>query len=165
MSANKPWPSLLESIDVVIRYVDEYDSKSDNIVAASRSQPKIKTFQWGIIDIEYDGETKTYKDAIIKPDGAIEWNWKLDGTRHNPGITIAAVENNRLYEKADIVILSRGVNKVLQTKKETERYVGELKEDGQIDDFMILQSNEAVKKYEELVESGKKVSVLLHSTC
>ena len=171
MSANNKL-SLIESVDDVIDFVNDYKFDDNSVPLKEPKQqkpqippPKITTFKWAIIDVEYNGKTKTFKDAIIKPSGPIEWNWKLDGTRHKPGITVAAIENNKLFDGVDIVILTRGVKLVLRTKEETVKYLEKAKEKGEIEDFKILQSNEAVKEYERLVANGKRVSGLFHSTC
>lgn len=143
----------------------EEENKQTEIDKDDIKPPAFKVFKWGKIVIERDGSTQKFKDCIIKPDGAISWNWKLDGTRHNPGITVAAVENNKLLEEVDIVILTKGVNNVLQTKQETIEYVENAVKDGKIEEYHRLQSDEAVAKYKELVANGKRVSGLFHSTC
>ena len=149
---------------------DEYkaqpsSSTEEKEIEKEYEAPAFKVFKWGKIVIEHNGNSHKFKDCIIKPSGAMKWNWKLDGTRHKPGITVAAVENNKLLDGADVVILTKGMNNVLQTKQETIEYVENAKKDGKIDEYYRLQSEKAVEKYKELVANGKKVSGLFHSTC
>ena len=127
--------------------------------------PKITQFKWGIIEVLHNGKHMTFKDAILTPNNAKSWNWKLDETRHKPGITVNAIANNKLCQSADIIILTKGVNLKLKTKKETIEYLENAKRDGLISEFMILQSNEAVAVYGKFIEAGQKVAGLFHSTC
>lgn len=120
--------------------------------------PKVTHFKWGEIEVtEVDGTVKKYKDAKLSPAGSKNWDWKATGTQHVPGIQIADL--NDIID-ADIFILSRGVDLILQTMPETENYLKNLGKQ-----YYILQSEEAVKKYNELVDAGKKVAALIHSTC
>ena len=63
--------------------------------------PKITHFEWGKIEVLHNGKDARFKDAILTPTYSKEWNWKLDGAHHKPGITIAAIEQNKLFENAD----------------------------------------------------------------
>ena len=130
--------------------------------------PKFSTFVWGKIVITFgNGTNKTFKDCVITTNGtAFEWNWKLDGTRHRPGITVEAINRNNLLDNAvDIVILTKGVNRKLQTKPQTVQHLKNAKKEGKIKEYFILQSNKAVEKYKQLIQQGQKVAGLFHSTC
>jgi len=116
--------------------------------------PKINSLHWG--EIKANG--RTYKDVKLFPGGSRAWDWNETGTHHVPGIQPADVEE-LLEHGAEVVVLSRGINKRLQTSDDTKAY---LKEKGC--QYYILQSEKAVKKYNELCTS-KPVGALIHSTC
>ena len=117
--------------------------------------PLIADFRWGRIE---DSSGRVFKDARLSPAGAGPWDWNKTGTRHVPGIQIADVED-LLVTAPDLVILSRGVDLVLQVPQATI-------------DFMtaagprvvVLQSEQAVAEYNRLARS-ERVVALIHSTC
>lgn len=116
---------------------------------------KIDSIQWGEISVN----GKLFKDAILWPEGCKEWDWNDTGTKHSPGIKEEDVK--RLHEMGlDKIVLSRGYHLVLQTTPEAIQYLL----DNEIEHW-ILETSEAVKKYNELVEIGEKVGALIHSTC
>lgn len=117
--------------------------------------PKITSFSWGHLEIS-DGNS--YKDAKLYPGGSSEWDWNETGTQHVPGIQPEDLKT-LLENDCEIVILSKGVNERLQTKQET---IEMLKSENM--DYRILQTEEAISKYNELAES-EQVGALIHSTC
>lgn len=119
--------------------------------------PKIKNSAWGVLDIE--GTDASYKDAKLWPGGSREWDWNETGTRHSPGIQVDDVRE--LVEfGAKIIILSRGRNNRLQTEKTTLDWL----EEHQIENSL-LQTEQAIEKYNKLAKAGKPVGALIHSTC
>ena len=122
------------------------------------SAPRVTHISWSKIEIsEENGTTKSYVDCKLSPQGSTKWDWTVAGTHHRPGIQIADLKD---IIDADVIILSRGMDLILQTKPETEAYLKSLNKE-----YYILETREAVKKYNELVNAGKKVSALIHSTC
>ena len=119
------------------------------------SSPRIMHFSWGRMQVE-DG--KVFKDAKLYPGGCREWNWKETGTEHAPGIQPADVQE-LLDHGSRVVILSKGVEERLQVRPDT---VQMLKDRGI--EFHILQTEEAVKLYNEL-RDRLAVGGLFHSTC
>lgn len=119
------------------------------------NSPRISSLSWGRIETE-DGET--YKDAKLYPGGSREWDWNETGTDHVPGIQPADVEE-LIENGSEVVILSKGINKRLQTMDRTRKML----EEKNID-YHILQSEKAVEKYNQL-SGKKKVGALIHSTC
>ncbi len=118
--------------------------------------PKITRLAWGRVDVE--GQPHPFKDAKLFPGGAREWDWRETGTQHVPGIQPEDVRE--LVERgARIVILSRGMYQRLRTPPETAAW---LEERGVR--VHILQSEEAVRLYNELVQH-EAVGALIHSTC
>lgn len=116
----------------------------------------IDSLKWGVIKLS---DKSTYKDAKIFPGGSRNWDWSETGTRHNPGIQISDIEE--LIEKgSEIIILSKGMDGVLQTKKEAIDFL-----EGKNLQYYHLLTEEAVQMYNKLISEGKNVGGLFHSTC
>ena len=122
---------------------------------AGRS-PHIRELSWGRIVVE--GQAKPFKDGKLYPGGAREWDWNETGTRHQPGIQPADVQE-LLDHGATTVILSRGYLRRLQTAPETLRML-----DNQGIKAHVLQTEKAVQLYNELC-GREAVGALIHSTC
>jgi hypothetical protein len=118
----------------------------------------ITHFEWGKVVVNSAGVEYTFKDCKLSPKGPQAWNWKEFGTQHVPGIQIQDLQS--IIEDSDIIILSRGVDLMLQVKPETINYLKQLGKETHI-----LQSEEAVKLYNKLTQQNKRVGILLHSTC
>jgi hypothetical protein len=119
----------------------------DNIAIAS--------FQWGRIE---DATRRVFKDARLFPGGVEEWNWRKTGTRHDPGIQAADLED-LLATKPDTVILSRGVDLVLQVPQATVVFARR-----HAKTVLVLQSEQAVAEYNRRI-AVERVVALIHSTC
>ena len=117
--------------------------------------PSVTSLKWGEVKTS-DGNT--YKDVKLYPGGSREWDWNETGTRHSPGIQPADIQE-LLDNDAQILILSKGINERLQTTDETIKML----EQNDIP-YHILQTEEAVKKYNEL-RKDQAVGALIHSTC
>jgi hypothetical protein len=100
----------------------------------------------------------TGKDWKLHPGGGRPWDWNETGTRHVPGIQPADVAE-LLEHGAEIVILSRGMQLVLQTAPAT---LALLEERGVR--VEVLETREAVARYNALA-GGEPVGGLFHSTC
>lgn len=123
----------------------------------SVKSPKILDFSWGRLVIEgYDHE---FKDAKLYPGGARDWDWSKTGTRHVPGIQPADV-HDLLRGGAEVVVLSKGVHERLQTCPETLDLLNERKIETHV-----LQTEQAIEKYNQLVEEDRRAAALIHSTC
>lgn len=101
-------------------------------------------------------------DIIVFPRGSKVWNWHAHTphTHHHPGILPADVKELVEEHKVDIVILSKGVEEVLQTDPSTIEYLKKNKKH-----YYILETRKAIDKYNELIAQGKKVGGLFHTTC
>jgi hypothetical protein len=125
------------------------------VVDVSETPPRVTSLSWGSIETE-DG---SYRDAKCWPGGSRGWDWNETGTSHTPGIQVADVKE--VVERgAETVILSRGQNRRLQVKDETLDYLESLGVDVEI-----LETSEAVERYNELAEQGEPAGGLFHSTC
>ena len=123
------------------------------------AQPVVTHFEWGRVEVTNDDATKhTYRDCILTPDSSKEWNWTSTGTRHHPGIQVADVEP--FIKQVDVVVLSQGVDGVLEIMPETIAYLQRMKKE-----YTIARTPTAIQAYKDLVAAGKKVGALLHSTC
>jgi hypothetical protein len=123
---------------------------------AKRTSPKVTRISWGRIAVE--GIKDGFRDAKLYPGGAREWDWKETGTRHSPGIQPADVEE--LVERGAVaVVLSKGMDGMLQVMPETLTYLEELNIA-----VHILTTNEAVGLYNHLA-NRELVGALIHSTC
>jgi hypothetical protein len=117
--------------------------------------PRIARIAWGRIEVEGH---EAFKDAKLFPGGSREWDWGETGTHHVPGIQPADVEE-LLAQGARVVVLSKGILERLQVCPETLRILRERNIATHI-----LQTEEAVERYNELREEGP-VGGLFHSTC
>ena len=115
----------------------------------------ITSFQWGQI---IDSSGRIFKDARLFPGGVEEWDWRTTGTRHDPGIQTADFED-LVATKPDLVILSRGVDLVLQVPQATIDFAR-----SHAARVLVLQSEQAVAEYNRRITS-ERVVALIHSTC
>ncbi|MEV4410472.1 MTH938/NDUFAF3 family protein [Catellatospora sp. NPDC049609] len=123
---------------------------------AERRSPKVLSLAWGEIEVEDIGPVK---DAMLFPGGGGEWDWRVTGTRHSPGIQPADVAP-LLAAGATTVVLSRGQQLVLEVMPETEALLAEHGVD-----VHIAETREAIRVYNLLADAGVSVGALLHSTC
>mmetsp|Transcript_28680 Transcript_28680/g.58724 ORF Transcript_28680/g.58724 Transcript_28680/m.58724 type:complete len:145 (-) Transcript_28680:70-504(-) len=127
---------------------------------AELPSPIVTKISWGKLTVEGgDGTCSTFKDAKLYPGGARDWDWGETGTRHSPGIHPDDVDD-LLSAGATTIVLSRGMNLRLKVRPET---LEKLKDnDVKVE---VMQSREAVARYNELAEGGEAVGALIHSTC
>ena len=130
----------------------------DSEVESRMRSPCITSLSWGRLEVECGHQFHHFKDAKVFPGGCREGDWTETGTRHVPGIQPVDVEE-LLDHGAGIVILSRGINKRLEVSAETLRML-----EGRGVRVQVLQTEEAVRTYNELCES-EPVGGLFHSTC
>jgi hypothetical protein len=121
-----------------------------------KRSPRITYLSWGHLDVE--GRNGSFKDAKLFPGGARGWDWNETGTRHEPGIQRADVEE-LLEHGATVVVLGRGFDERLQVCPET---LQELEERNV--PVYVEQTEGAARLYNELRES-ERVGALIHSTC
>lgn len=125
-------------------------------MVSTRSTPKITSLSWGHIEVE--GFDKPFKDVKVFPGGAREWDWRETGTRHQPGIQPADVEE-LLQHGAGMIILSQGMHERLQVCPQTLDFLRQKNVPVQV-----LQTEKAVQRFNALCEK-QKVGGLFHSTC
>jgi hypothetical protein len=130
---------------------DQHDGGS-----GKSASPRISRVTWGQMDIEGVGSGKDWK---LWPGGGRTWDWNETGTRHDPGIQPADVDE-LLEHRSETVILSRGQELQLQT---TPAALDLLRERGVT--VHVEETRAAVKRYNDLAEQGVPVGGLFHSTC
>ena len=120
---------------------------------------RITHSSWGKTTIQHpDGSRHEYEDVKVWPTGSRAWDWKEHNTHHVPGVQIADVEE--LLDTASIIILSRGMDKVLQVPQATVDYVARHNKI-----VHVLRTQDAVTLFNKLSTGGKRVAGLFHSTC
>jgi|GEM_PF-1605604 hypothetical protein len=117
---------------------------------------------WGKLFL-YEGKAiKQFKDAKVwagKQNAlAKEWDWSLTGTRHTPGVQPADLYE--FIDQVDEVILTRGVESVLQVPQATIDYV---RSKGKV--CHVGETPDMIELFNKLVDQDKKVGGLFHSTC
>jgi hypothetical protein len=118
--------------------------------------PRIAHLVWGEIEVE---GLPPARDLKLWPGGGRPWDWRETGTHHVPGIQVADVEE--LLEKgSQVVVLTRGMELVLQTRPETLAHLAAHRIR-----VHVAETNEAARIYNELATQGEAVGGLFHSTC
>lgn len=98
------------------------------------------------------------KDFKLYPGGGREWDWRETNTEHVPGIQPADVQE-LLDKGSKLIVLSRGMQSMLQTCPETLRL---LKNRGI--EVRVEETRKAAEVYNTLAER-EPVGGLFHSTC
>lgn len=119
------------------------------------TSPLVTSLSWGSVTVAGHG---TFKDVEVWPGGAREWDWAETGTRHQPGIQLDDVREI-LAHGADVVVLGRGVEEVLEVRARTVRSLELLGVE-----VHVAQSERAVELYNQLAAT-RAVGLLLHTTC
>jgi len=117
--------------------------------------PKITHISWGRMEIDGLGVGKDFK---LYPGGGRAWDWNETGTRHVPGIQPSDVAE-LLDRGSTVIVLSRGMDLVLQTRPETLEV---LRRRGIT--VHVQETRAAVALYNRLA-GDQPVGGLFHSTC
>jgi hypothetical protein len=125
-------------------------------VAEPLRSPIIGDNGWGRIEVHDMGQ---FRDVKLWPGGGRTWDWDETGTRHNPGIQPADVEE-LLKGDPETVVLSRGRELRLRTCEETLQLL-------KGNDIIVVQeeTSVAIAEYNRLAQSGRRVAALIHTTC
>jgi hypothetical protein len=125
-------------------------------VRKNPKSPSIDHLAWGVIQVEGLGRGK---DVKLWPGGGRAWDWSETETRHVPGIQVADIAE-LIDHGANVVILSRGMELVLQTAPDTIEWMHQNKVR-----HHILETREAANLYNTMASEGVSVGGLFHSTC
>ncbi len=124
-----------------------------------KNSAEITRVAWGEIEVAIGDRTHRFKDCKIWPGGAVEWEWNQTGTRHQPGIQPADLEEILAHD-VEIVVLSRGMAGRLRIKADTEQLLK-----SKNIEYHIEKTRRATDLFNELAKKGKKVGGIFHSTC
>lgn len=124
------------------------------IYTKTETSSQITHFEWGSITVG----TQKFKDCRLWPQHQEEWIWDKTGTKHKPGIQVTDLSD--FIDQVDIIVLSEGVDGVLQIKPETIAYLKEKKKE-----IHCLRTPKAIELYNKLTAQHLRVGALLHSTC
>jgi hypothetical protein len=119
----------------------------------------ITGLSWGQMEVQVGSETYRFRDCKVWPGGAKEWDWRLTGTNHKPGIQPADIEEI-LERDVEVMILSRGQKLLLRTSPETEELLN-----SRGIEYHLEETKRAVELFNELTAQGKRVGGVFHSTC
>jgi hypothetical protein len=125
-------------------------------VSSNERSPKVLDHAWGQIAVEGVG---SFRDVKLWPGGGREWDWEETGTRHDPGIQPADVEE-LLDANSEIVVLSKGRELRLKTCEETIQ----LLEENEVT-VVREETSLAIAEYNRLAQSSCRVAALIHTTC
>lgn len=117
--------------------------------------PRITHISWGHMEVEGIGRGKDFK---LYPGGGRDWDWNETGTRHVPGIQPADVLE-LIDRGSEVIVLTRGMELVLQTCPETLEFLRERHISVHVE-----ETRAAVELYNRLAET-QAVGGLFHSTC
>ncbi len=118
--------------------------------------PVIEQLTWGAMQVVGLG---TGKDVKLWPGGGRAWDWHETNTQHVPGIQVADIAE-LVDHGASVIVLSRGMQLVLQTAPQT---IAWLDQHGM--KYHLLETREAARLYNQLAGQGVAVGGLFHSTC
>ncbi len=119
----------------------------------------ITSLSWGKMEVRVGSETYHFRDCKVWPGGAAEWDWRLTGTKHEPGIQPADIEEI-LEHGVEVMILSRGQKLLLKTSPETESLLT-----SRGIEYHVEETKRAVELFNELSQQGRRVGGVFHSTC
>ncbi|WP_272499051.1 Mth938-like domain-containing protein [Actinomadura litoris] len=117
--------------------------------------PQITHISWGRMEVEALAPGKDFK---LYPGGGHPWDWSEHGTRHEPGIQPADVQE-LLDHGCTVIVLSRGMKLRLNTMPETSKVLEAVGIEVHMEETTV-----AVQLYNELAQT-KPVGGLFHSTC
>ena len=147
-------------------------------------QAIIKKLRWSYVTIQYvDGkvEEEYTQGWMFKPETSGRWDYKKFGwdkraqgedpighvSNGKPGVQPYAIKG--LLENAQgpdiVVIVSTGMDDALGVNQKTKEYLKQLKNEGKIGAYHILNSRLVPATHNKCVGEGKRVYTLLHSTC
>jgi hypothetical protein len=118
--------------------------------------PRIISITWGRMEIEGIGIGRDFK---LWPGGGRPWDWSETGTHHSPGIQVADIDE-LISNGSKVLVFGRGMDLRLGLSREAVDHLKSL-----YFKYCFEETNAAVKQYNRLVEEGRPVGGLFHSTC
>jgi hypothetical protein len=121
----------------------------------AEASPNITSDGWGRITVA----GRTYKDVMLWPGGAAEWDWTRTRTSHGGGVEAADVRT-LLERGAGHVVLSLGRQRRLTIHRDAIALL-----DDRAVSYDVLDTVDAIARYEERRAAGVAVAALIHTTC
>ena len=120
-----------------------------------RGSPLIERLDWGRVHTS----AGSFRDVKLWPGGGRGWDWNETGTHHIPGVQ--AEDVIELLDKGSrVIVIGCGQNQRLEVTEEAKNLIASREAEA-----VVLESNEAVDRYNELARGGAAVGALVHSTC
>lgn len=118
---------------------------------------KINRFNFGFIVI--DGKQYAY-DVLILPDGTVKERQPGKGRLGSHAIIGSEIEH--LYRaQPDVILIGTGTSGMARLSREAEKVYLKQPESN----LMVVPSPQAVEKFNQLIDEGKRVAALIHITC
>lgn len=117
---------------------------------------KINSFNFGFIVVD---DKQYSQDIIILPDGTVKERNPGKGRLGSHTISNSEIEE-LIKEHADAILIGTGVQGMARLARDAEHYM--MEPDLNI---TMLPSSQIVKKYNQHIDDGEKVSALIHVTC
>ncbi len=117
---------------------------------------KIAGFNFGFIVVD---EKQYDHDIVILPDGTVKDRSPGKGRLGSHSISRSEIED-LIHQRADIILVGTGVQGMARLARDAEHYVTVPNIN-----LTLLPSPQIVKKYNQHVEDGEKVTALIHVTC
>lgn len=124
-------------------------------MVSNPESPVVERLEWGRVRTRVGA----FRDAKLWPGGGRGWDWNETGTNHSPGVQVGDVIE-LLDRGSEIVVIGCGQHGRLQVTDEAIDLIEQ--RDAQP---VILNSREAVDRYNGLIGDGVAVGALIHSTC
>ena len=117
--------------------------------------PRILELNWGSIKTE----AGTFRDAKLWPGGGRNWDWHETGTRHRPGVQAADV-TELLEHGADTIVVGCGQQGRLLVTDELRGHLAE-----HAASLVVEETRDAIATCHRLLDEGRRVGALIHTTC
>lgn len=115
--------------------------------------PLIYQYSPGTAEIEKAGRVD--KDVLLFPGGSTFWSWKEEGRTHEDAIDAELLDC--LAAESEVIVLGLGSEVGLKVSPEALSWVSASSRN-----VFLAATHQAVKRYNDLAQAGKKVSLALH---
>ncbi|HZD22917.1 MAG TPA: Mth938-like domain-containing protein [Acidimicrobiia bacterium] len=117
--------------------------------------PRVNRLEWGQVHTEIG----SFRDVKLWPGGGRGWDWTETGTHHSPGVHTSDIRE-LLDNGATTIVIGRGQLGRLEVTDQAMTLIGDRDAEA-----VVLESDEAITRYNTLAAAGVQVGALIHSTC
>ncbi len=169
-----------------IKKIKKYGIDGYFFIATKRAETLVGNFKTNKF-YKYCGKYNEV-DCVVSKEKHIEWNYKNFGKKHiknktkishkfkMAGVNVKVVNGTGVlsyaikelmekFPKITHIIISTGRDEILGCSDEAIQYLDELKENGRIEGYSVLNSKKVPRKYNVLLLAGNFPVALHHSTC